>query len=44
MSLSLFVVQVLNGLQVGVLLFLVAAGLAVVFVVVGVIDLWHGFK
>ena len=31
MSTSLFVVQILNGLQLGVLLFLIAAGLTLVF-------------
>ena len=31
MSLSLLIVQTLNGLQLGVLLFLIAAGLTLVF-------------
>ncbi len=38
----LVVVQVLNGLQVGVLLFLVAAGLTLVFGILDVINLAHG--
>ena len=44
MSASLFVVQVLNGLQLGVLLFLIAAGLTLVFGVMDFINLAHGVQ
>jgi branched-chain amino acid transport system permease protein len=44
MSTTLFVVQVLNGLQLGVLLFLVAAGLTLVFGVMDFINLAHGVQ
>ena len=44
MSLSLFVVQFLNGLHLGVLLFLVAAGLTLVFGVMDFINLAHGVQ
>src|SRR3977135_276557 len=44
MSASLFVVQVLNGLQFGVLLFLIAAGLTLVFGVMDFINLAHGVQ
>jgi len=44
MSLSLFVVQFLNGLQLGVLLFLIAAGLTLVFGVMDFINLAHGVQ
>lgn len=44
MSTTLLVVQVLNGLQLGVLLFLVAAGLTLVFGVMGFINLAHGVQ
>ena len=44
MSLSLFIVQLLNGLQLGVLLFLVAAGLTLVFGVMDFINLAHGVQ
>ena len=39
---TLLLVQVLNGLQLGVLLFLIAAGLTLVFGVMDVINLAHG--
>ena len=39
---TLFVIQVLNGLQLGVLLFLIAAGLTLVFGVMNFINLAHG--
>jgi branched-chain amino acid transport system permease protein len=39
---ALFLVQVLNGLQLGVLLFLIAAGLTLVFGVMDFINLAHG--
>ncbi|WGF89223.1 branched-chain amino acid ABC transporter permease [Marinivivus vitaminiproducens] len=42
MPLTLVLVQTLNGLQLGVLLFLVAAGLTLVFGVMDVINLAHG--
>ena len=44
MSASLFAVQMLNGLQLGVLLFLVAAGLTLVFGVMDFINLAHGVQ
>src|SRR5882757_569680 len=44
MSLSLLVVQTLNGLQLGVLLFLIAAGLTLVFGVMDFINLAHGVQ
>src|SRR5262252_10113243 len=42
MSTTLLVVQILNGLQLGVLLFLIAAGLTLVFGVMDFINLAHG--
>lgn len=42
MSLILFAEQLLNGLQLGVMLFLMAAGLTLVFGVMGLINLAHG--
>lgn len=42
MSLTLVLEQVLNGLQLGVMLFLMAAGLTLVFGVMGLINLAHG--
>lgn len=39
---SLFLLQLLNGLQLGVLLFLIAAGLTLVFGIMDVINLAHG--
>ncbi len=44
MSLTLLAVQTLNGLQLGVLLFLVAAGLTLVFGVMDFINLAHGVQ
>jgi len=44
MSTTLFVVQTLNGLQFGVLLFLIAAGLTLVFGVMNFINLAHGVQ
>src|SRR5258708_8738937 len=44
MSLSLLIVQTLNGLQLGVLLFLIAAGLTLVFGVMDFINLAHGVQ
>ena len=42
MSLVLVAEQVLNGLQLGVMLFLMAAGLTLIFGVMGLINLAHG--
>lgn len=42
MSLALLLEQVLNGLQLGVMLFLMSAGLTLVFGVMGLINLAHG--
>lgn len=42
MSISLLFVQGLNGLQLGMLLFLIAAGLTLVFGVLDVVNLAHG--
>lgn len=42
MSLVLLLEQVLNGLQLGVMLFLMAAGLTLIFGVMGLINLAHG--
>ncbi|NIZ59766.1 branched-chain amino acid ABC transporter permease [Sedimentitalea sp. CY04] len=42
MSLVLLIEQVLNGLQFGVMLFLMAAGLTLIFGVMGLINLAHG--
>ena len=44
MSTPLFVVQLFNGLQLGILLFLVAAGLTLVFGVMDFINLAHGVQ
>src|SRR5213592_4274429 len=44
MSPTLFIVQTLNGLQLGVLLFLIAAGLTLVFGVMDFINLAHGVQ
>ncbi|HYS49098.1 MAG TPA: branched-chain amino acid ABC transporter permease [Xanthobacteraceae bacterium] len=44
MSLALLFVQILNGLQLGVLLFLIAAGLTLVFGVMDFINLAHGVQ
>ena len=38
----LLIEQILNGLQLGVMLFLMAAGLTLVFGVMGLINLAHG--
>ncbi|MCB1512878.1 MAG: branched-chain amino acid ABC transporter permease [Hyphomicrobiaceae bacterium] len=42
MTFALFAEQVLNGLQLGVMLFLMASGLTLVFGVMGLINLAHG--
>ncbi len=44
MTTTLFLVQTLNGLQLGVLLFLIAAGLTLVFGVMDFINLAHGVQ
>jgi branched-chain amino acid transport system permease protein len=44
MSTTLILIQVLNGLQLGVILFLIAAGLTLVFGVMGFINLAHGVQ
>ncbi len=44
MSLTLFLILVLNGVQYGMLLFLIAAGLTLVFGVMGFINLAHGVQ
>ncbi|MEO1471006.1 MAG: branched-chain amino acid ABC transporter permease [Pseudomonadota bacterium] len=44
MSTTLLLIQLLNGLQLGVLLFLIAAGLTLVFGVMGFINLAHGVQ
>src|SRR5215218_6564318 len=44
MTISLLIVQILNGLQLGILLFLVAAGLTLVFGVMDFINLAHGVQ
>ena len=42
MDLQLFIIQVLNGIQLGVMLFLIAAGLTLVFGIMRLINLAHG--
>ena len=42
MTLSLFIVQILNGLQLGVLLFMMSAGLTLVFGIMNFVNLAHG--
>ncbi|MFM2319671.1 MAG: hypothetical protein RLZZ215_2292, partial [Pseudomonadota bacterium] len=42
MDLSIFLIQCLNSLQYGLLLFLVAMGLTLIFGIMGVINLAHG--
>lgn len=42
MDLSVFLIQCLNALQYGLLLFLVASGLTLIFGIMGVINLAHG--
>jgi branched-chain amino acid transport system permease protein len=44
MSTTLILIQILNGLQLGVILFLIAAGLTLVFGVMGFINLAHGVQ
>jgi len=41
-DLSIFLIQVLNSIQYGLLLFLVASGLTLIFGIMGVINLAHG--
>jgi branched-chain amino acid transport system permease protein len=42
MDFAIFLVQLLNGLQYGLLLFLIASGLTLVFGVMGILNLAHG--
>jgi len=42
MTVALFLEQIFNGLQLGVMLFLMAAGLTLIFGVMGLINLAHG--
>lgn len=42
MSAELFLVQLINGVQYGLLLFLIASGLTLVFGVMGILNLAHG--
>ena len=42
MSTILVIEQILNGVQLGVMLFLMAAGLTLIFGVMGLINLAHG--
>src|SRR3990172_6042303 len=42
MSASLFITQLLNGLQLGMLLFLLSAGLTLVFGIMNFVNLSHG--
>nr|WP_273421921.1 branched-chain amino acid ABC transporter permease [Halomonas sp.] len=42
MDLAFFSVQLLNGLQYGLLLFLIASGLTLIFGIMGIINLAHG--
>ena len=42
MDLAFFLIQLLNGLQYGLLLFLVSSGLTLVFGIMGIINLAHG--
>ncbi len=44
MSTTLFLIQLLNGVQLGLLLFLISAGLTLVFGVMGFINLAHGVQ
>ncbi|MCE7877299.1 MAG: branched-chain amino acid ABC transporter permease, partial [Betaproteobacteria bacterium PRO3] len=39
---SIFAIQLLNALQYGLLLFLVASGLTLIFGIMGIINLAHG--
>ncbi|MEO1719971.1 MAG: branched-chain amino acid ABC transporter permease [Pseudomonadota bacterium] len=44
MSTTLLLIQLLNGLQLGMILFLISAGLTIVFGVMGFINLAHGVQ
>ena len=39
---TLVLIQILNGLQYGLLIFLIASGLTLIFGIMGVINLSHG--
>ena len=43
MTLILFFEQLLNGIQFGIMLFLMSAGLTLIFGVMGLINLAHGY-
>ena len=42
MDLANFLIQILNSVQYGLLLFLLAAGLTLIFGIMGVVNLAHG--
>jgi len=42
MDANTFLIQVLNGIQYGLLLFLVASGLTLILGIMGIINLAHG--
>ena len=42
MTLAGFLIQLLNGLQYGLVLFMLAAGLTLIFGIMGVVNLAHG--
>ena len=42
MSIAIFLIQLLNGLQYGLLLFMLAAGLTLIFGIMNVVNLAHG--
>lgn len=42
MEMSIFLIQAMNGIQYGLLLFLVASGLTLIFGIMGVINIAHG--
>ena len=42
MNIEVFLIQMLNSVQYGLLLFLVASGLTLIFGIMGVINLAHG--
>jgi branched-chain amino acid transport system permease protein len=42
MSLAFFLIQAMNGVQYGLLLFLVASGLTIIFGIMGIVNLAHG--
>ncbi|MES2608584.1 MAG: branched-chain amino acid ABC transporter permease, partial [Pseudomonadota bacterium] len=42
MDFATFLIQLLNGVQYGLLLFMLAAGLTLIFGIMGVVNLAHG--